>query len=276
MSSKRPRSGSYGSQMVAAAGSQNRALRTARYGTAGRYMKGKKKTRVAVLFRDRTVALGLGFGQADTFPQTQVVKLHYNYLLDMTMTGVSGSFVAQYAFRLNNIYDTVSAAGGTQPYYYDTLFGANGTAAPYRQWRVLKSKVDLQFLQDNSSATAAVMGGCSVGLDLQAIAGTTGGAQLAMQRPNTRIVPLSPLSSPSANNGMTVWVDHAKMLGVKDIKDADDQVGTYNSGPAGSEITFNVIAFPVDQTSDTSIQIWYRIHITYYVECRTLNTVTES
>jgi len=235
-----------------------------------------KKGSKPILWLDRTSAFGLSFPQANTFPVGQIVKLHYNYVSKLSSTGVSGIFMPERWFRLSNIYDPDTAVGGGQPYYYDTLFGSNGTSAPYAQWRVVRSKVDVQFYNDNTSGASACMAGVTVALNLNTTAGTVAATQLMMQRPNTKIVPCTTVNGPQGTPGFTLWVDHAKMMGVKDMKDADDQIGNYNAGPSGNELDVGLVMFPIDTTSDTTIEIWYRLHITYYVECRSVNTVTES
>jgi len=241
-----------------------------------RSSKRQAKRRLAILWLDRTVSKGLSFPQADTFPPTQMLKFHYNLVSSITTTGSGGVFVAEAFYRLNNIYDPVVAVGGAQPYYYDTVFGDTGTSAPYRNWRVIRTRIDIQFYNDNSSNTASLFAGAQVGLDLSAVSATTGGAQQLMERPNARTIPVGPQVGGTATSGFTLWVDHKKILGVKDMKDADDQVGTYNAGPSGPAINLGLFQFPVDTGSVSTVELWYRLHITYYVECRTLNTVTES
>lgn len=242
----------------------------------GRSSRGKSKGRVPILWLDRTVSFGLGIGQADTFPTPNVVKLHYNRLHNLQSTGTAGTFMPEELYRLNNIYDTVFSVGGTQPYYYDTLFGGNGAGAPYREWRVLRTKVEIQFFNDNSTSTTACFVGCGVGLDLSTTAQNVAASQLLMQRPNTRVVPCTANGNDQSCPAMTFWVDHKQLLGVKDMKDADNQVGTYNSGPNGNSINLLVFQFPVETSSTVTYDIWYRLHITFYVEARCLNTVDES
>lgn len=272
MLSKRPRSGS-GSQMSVASGSGRVA--TGRRGRSIVLFSKKKKASKPILWLDRTAALGLGFPQANTFPAGQVLKLHYNVIGDLTSTGSAGTFMPEKFYRLNSIYDPDASVGGAQPYYYDTLFGSNGTSAPYRQWRVIKTKVDLQWYNDNTSSGAAMMVGASVALDLNATAGNVAASQLMMQRPHTRIIPLPVMTGPGGINGMSFYVDHKQLLGVTNMKDADDQIGNYNSGPSGAEIILGLLTFPID-TAGNGAQVWYRLHITYTVECRTMNTVVES
>jgi len=272
MSSKRPRSAS-SSQIVMASGSGR--VGTFRKGRAIVLVSKKSKKTKPILWLDRTAALGLSFPQANTFPAGHVTKLHYNVIGDLTSTGVGGTFMPEKFYRLNSIYDPDAAVGGAQPYYYDTLFGSNGTSAPYRQWRILKTKIDLQWYNDNTSSGAAMMVGASIALDLNATAGTVAASQLMMQRPNTRIIPLPVMTGPAGVSGMTIYVDHKQMYGVQDMKDADDQIGNYNSGPSGAELILALLLFPID-TAGAGAQAWYRLHITYTVECRTLNTVVES
>jgi len=244
---------------------------------AGGFMRRGRRTsgRVPILWRDRTVAKGLSFPQADTFPSGQVVKLHYNVVGSLTCTGVSGTFLAEVLYRLNSVYDPQHAVGGAQPYYYDALFGGNGGAAPYNKYRVLRSRVDVLFFNDNSATTSNMMVGCSVALNLNATNGTVAASQLMMQRPNTRIVPLPPIVDQSTP-GFTFWVDNKQLLGRKDMKDADDQIANYDANPLGDEPRLGLFCFPIDTASVATVEIWYRLHITYYVECMGLNTSSES
>jgi len=282
MASKRPRGASWGSQMVPASGSMSgvvrpRLVRGSAIVWGKRSARRQGKKRVAVLFVDRTTAKGLGWPQANTFPVPYFTELHYNLVLSQDVNPNGGVFLDEDLFRLNSPYDPVVAVGGAQPYYYDTLFGANGTSAPYGEYRVLRSRVDIQFYNDNTSGGAAMMVGCYVGTDLATTATTAAGSQLLMQRANGRVVPCAPLSGGQATPGFTIYVDHAKMLGVKDMKDADDQIGAWNGNPPGTPVHLSVFSFPIDTGStSTGIQIFYRLHITYYVECREQNTVSES
>lgn len=251
---------------------------TVRRGSAAPFFaKKQKKKSVPVLWLDRTSARGLGFPQANTFPAGMVTKLHYNVVSDMTSTGTSGTFMPERFYRLNSLYDPDASLGGAQPYYYDTLFGVNGTSAPYRQWRVLKTRIDVQWYNDNTASGAAMMVGACVALDLNTTAGTVAASQLMMQRPHTRIVPLPVMSSGQGVAGFTFYVDHKQLLGVKDMKDADDQIGYSNNSPVGAEVSLGLFTFPIDTGNvSTAVQVWYRLHITYTVECRMLNTVVES
>lgn len=274
--SKRPRSSS---QLATPVASQNVVMvrrGKSKLGLVWARSARKGKKRVPVLFVMQTIALGFQFPQADTFAVPFFTKLHYNVVADLNATGTAGTFMPEVQYRLNNIYDPVVAVGGGQPYYYDTLFGSNGTSAPYRNWRVIKTRVDILWYNDNTSASASMMCGATVGLDLNATAQTVAASQLAMQRPNTRIIPVMPNASSGAVAGMTIYVDHKQLLGVTNMKDADDQIGYYNAGQSGQEVTLQLFTFPIDTASTSTIQMWYRLHITYTVECRTLNTVTES
>lgn len=239
-------------------------------------LKQMRKMRPAILWYNRTMGKGLGFPQATTFPAVYYTTLHYNKVGSLVSTGSAANFVASYFFRLNNVYDPDQTGTGGQPYYYDTLFGGNGAAAPYREWRVIRTRVDVEFYNDNTSGAAATMCGMTCDTNVSSVAATVAGSQLLMQRPNTRIIPVAPLSSGTATSGFTTYVDHKKLLGVKDMKDADDQIGTYNTSPTGAVINAVLWQFPIDTASVTQIEVWYRIHITYTVECRGLNTVDES
>lgn len=273
--SKRPRSSS---QVVPFAGSQTRVMRTARgaypvYGKS-RAARRTSKKRVPVLWLERTTARGLMFPQANTFPIPYYTELHFNKVDSLTVS--AGTFVAEKQYRLNGPYDPEFAVGGNQPYYYDTLLGGNGTSAPYSAYRVIRTRVDVQFYNDNTSVAAALMVGATVGINLNGVATTAAGAQLLMQRPETRIVPCPPQYAGGATPGFTMYCDHAKLLGVKDMKDADDQIALYNAVPSGAEVDLILHSFPIDTGNTSTAEVWFRLHITYYVELRQRNTVTES
>lgn len=272
---KRPRSSSL---ILSAPGSQKAVVRAVRgmypiYGKSRSHRRTAKK-RVPVLWLERTTARGLMFPQANTFPVPYFTELHFNKVDSLTVS--AGTFVAEKQYRLSGPYDLEVAVGGNQPYYYDTLIGGNGTSAPYSAYRVIKTRVDVQFYNDNTSVNAALMVGATVGLNLNGVAATAAGAQLLMQRPETRIIPCPPQYAGGATPGLTMFVDHAKLLGVKDMKDADDQVGAYNGLPSGAEVGLILHSFPIDTGNTNTAEVWFRLHITYYVELRQRNTVTES
>jgi len=268
VATKRPR---YSSQQSQARGSQTGR----RYG---------KKNAFALAARSRRKSLregtqwsplpyyAFGAGQARTFPARLVTKLVYNEMAYLTF---DSSTMAQPLYRLNAPYDIVVAIGGNQPYYYDTLCGPNGTLAPYYRYRVLYSTVYVEFMNVSNGSTGLYVG-AGVALALNTVGNDAAGQQLLMQRPGFRFAPLG--SSQGSNNqrGWKIFVSHKDLLGVKDMKDADDQCADYNGLPTGKEVNLMLVASCIDWTDATSRQVYYRLRIEQTVEFMDLNTVDES
>jgi len=213
-----------------------------------------------------------GPSQAQTFPARMVTKMIFNQIGALTCTNTA---MAVKEFRLNSPYDPDVDLGGNSAYYFDTLCGGNGTLSPYRKYRVLSSKAEVEFVnQDNASAGVYVGG--TVGIDVDGVDSDADGANLLMQRPGTKLVPLGTSGSGNSQRALIFYNSHKDLLGVKDMKDADDQIGAYNGNPPGSEIDLDLWVFPVDWSDTTARTVYYRARISYTVEFFELNTVVES
>lgn len=213
-----------------------------------------------------------GASQARTFPARMVTKLVYN---EMSYLTFDNSTIAQPVYRLNSCYDIVTAIGGNQPYYYDTLVGANGTGAPYSRYRVLYSNIYIEFMNISNAGTGLYVG-AGVGLNENGVSSTAAGQQLLMQRPGYRFAPLGVSTGSNNQRGWKIFVSHKDMLGVKDMKDAEDQAADYNSNPAGQEVNLMLTASVIDWADSTSRQVYYRLRVEQTVELMGLNVVEES
>lgn len=210
--------------------------------------------------------------QSRTFPARLKTNLVYNINSYMSC---DNSQLAQLFYRLNSPYDPDAAVGGNQPYYFDTLCGANGTGAPYAKFRVLWTKFHVEFY-NQFSTQAAMQVGAGVALDLNSVASSAAGMQLLCERGGFKVLPLLPAYSTGNQCGLHGFVSHKDMLGVKDIKDADDQIGTYATNPPGSIIHLMIFAGPLDWADTTIRQVYFRLRIEFEVEFFDLNTSSES
>lgn len=61
-------------------------------------------------------------------------------------------------WRGNSVYDCDLTGAGTQPRYVDTFLGASSTAAPYSQYRVIASKIELNIIPDPTLTSANNLG----------------------------------------------------------------------------------------------------------------------
>ena len=57
-----------------------------------------------------------------------------------------------YLYSINSLYDPNVTGTGNQPRFFDTLCGSNGGAAPYQQYRVYASKIEVTFIPTGSDS----------------------------------------------------------------------------------------------------------------------------
>lgn len=205
------------------------------------------------------------------FPSGKVYKLTYSDTTDLTGTGTAAP--AYFQVRANSPYDPDQTGAGHQPRYYDTLFGADNTSAPYRQYRVLSAKIRVDYF--SQGATVANLGDgavqvCKVGTQPFS-------TNLEMREgANSKIVTIG--SGYSANGIRTLTYNlsskvMARLLGIKDIKDDEDLVADYNANP-GAGINFNVYWSPIQAASAGVCTV--RWTVTYRIEAINLNDVATS
>lgn len=239
---------------------------------ARRYQKSKRGYMAEGLKWMAVPSYAFGPSQSRTFPSKLVTKLVYNESSYMTF---DNSTIAQPVYRLNSAYDIVAAVGGSQPYYFDTLCGANGTNAPYARYRVLYSTVTVEFINISNASTGMNVG-VGFGLNTNGVNSDAAGLQLLQQRPGYRHAPIGPSSGGTNKQSWRVFVSHRDLLGVKDMKDAADQVGDYNGNPPGAEVNLMLVAAPLDWSDSTSRQVYYRLRVEQTIEFLDLNVVQES
>lgn len=183
------------------------------------------------------------------------------------------STIHQGFYSLNDLHDVDGS--GAQPYYFDTLCSANGGSGVYSSFRVLWSKVCVEFNNITEDANPPTVG-LVVGVGLDSVSSSGSGLELLMQRPGSKFAPLNVRTGSNNQRAIKAFVSHRDLLGVKDMKDADDQVGKYNTAPSGSSVECMVAVSPTDFSDSTSRFCRYRLRIEYQVEFFDLNTVSQS
>jgi len=206
------------------------------------------------------------------FRTGQIWKLTYSQQNDLTANGTQ-TYPLYNIIRANSPYDPDQTGTGNQPRYYDTLFGADNSSAPYRQYRVVRAVAKVSFMSNASTVSA-------IG-DIAVQAQVVGGQVLTSARElseaaNCKHNLIGSGYSSAAIKTITYDLNSksmSRLLGIKDIKDDEDLVANYNANPA-SGINFIAYWQPIQSSSVSTITM--RWTITYYVEAMTLNDVADS
>jgi len=182
--------------------------------------------------------------------------------------------IAQKFYRLNGPQDIATAVGGTQAYFWDTLVGDNGGSQPYAKYRVLWSKFCVEFNNYHEDTNPPIVG-VVVAVGLNGVDSNAGGLELLMQRGGSKFVPLGCKSGSNNQRSIKGFVSHKDLLGVKDMKDADDQIADAATTP-DKEINLMIACAPTDFSDTTSRNIAFRLKIEFQVELFELNNVLSS
>ena len=114
------------------------------------------------------------------FPENLWTEVVYSDQFQLTCTAGA---LQQYTFAMNGLYDPNLTGTGSQPRYFDTLCGANTTAAPYRAYVVKAARMKVMaYAQGPDSA------GIPSVVAISGIAGTSTGPSTVteqMQRNDT-------------------------------------------------------------------------------------------
>ena len=81
------------------------------------------------------------------FPENLWTEVVYSDQFQLTCTAGA---LQQYTFAMNGLYDPNLTGTGSQPRYFDTLCGANTTAAPYRAYVVKAARMKGDGLRPRS------------------------------------------------------------------------------------------------------------------------------
>jgi len=96
------------------------------------------------------------------FPDSMVTRFKFSDTIGLSS---ASGVISNYTYRLNSIYDPDLVAVGHQPMWYDQFLGASAASAPYKNYRVLSSKMNVTFSYATAPATVATnQGPCLVGI----------------------------------------------------------------------------------------------------------------
>ena len=177
----------------------------------------------------------------------------------------------QYTFAMNGLYDPNLTGTGSQPRYFDTLCGANTTAAPYRAYVVKAARMKVMaYAQGPDSA------GIPSVVAISGIAGTSTGPSTVteqMQRNDTNYGLLSYYAGGKPIATVYRTCEVAPTLGVKDIEDANGTNAAYSANPTNLA-HFVVTVAPLNQSTAPVINL--NVEIRYWVKFYSLNDVVDS
>lgn len=214
-------------------------------------------------FNSSTAVMPLFKSVKQPFVDNMLVKLKYH-----TSVSISSSAGLQgyNTFNLNSIFDPDQTNVGHQPRYTDQLFASGG---PYLNYKVLATKIKVQFMNDNTSASALGYVGVFVRTDDASIPNDI---DQWGELPNMKYKLLTTMNSKQPIT-ITRYVNIARQLGIKDIADDDNAQALYNASPTDL-VQCDVIYAPLDQATTTSI--YAIVDLTYIVQCCDLQTIARS
>ena len=202
------------------------------------------------------------------FPENLWTEVVYSDQFQLTCTAGA---LQQYTFAMNGLYDPNLTGTGSQPRYFDTLCGANTTAAPYRAYVVKAARMKVMaYAQGPDSA------GIPSVVAISGIAGTSTGPSTVteqMQRNDTNYGLLSYYAGGKPIATVYRTCEVAPTLGVKDIEDANGTNAAYSANPTNLA-HFVVTVAPLNQSTAPVINL--NVEIRYWVKFYSLNDVVDS
>lgn len=203
-------------------------------------------------------------------PFPRELYTEFTYSEDVTVsstTGVPGT----YLFSTNDLYDPNVTGTGHQPRYFDTLVGANGGSAPYKNFRVFGSRISIEAYPTGSDSTS--MRGL-VGIGAFNTTSTVPSTTAEMrERDDFKVKPIGYWSGGHDFVKMTRYVSNKILFGIKDIKDDDNIVGDNAAGPS-KQARWCIAYSPMDDTTSRDLRV--NVRITYYAMLFNLNDVADS
>lgn len=194
----------------------------------------------------------------------------FTYTETIAVTQVTAGVPQAYVFRANGPFDPNQTSTGGQPRYYDSLLGAEGGTAPYRNYRVHASKIKVDIYPQDSTASAgnvlvSVIPGRST-------IGTPSSVDEQRERPYGKSVAMTTLGSwkPYRLSNFTKMKTH---LGVKDLTDDPSSAALYNANPS-SEVYWNIIVTAINSSATATLHM--QVTITYFVQLYSLTDVADS
>lgn len=201
------------------------------------------------------------------YPDKLVTNLRYVDTVNLTGgAGVVGANV----FRMNGLFDPDYSGVGHQPYYFDQLCGAAGSA-PYLKYRVLGSKITTKFMiKDAPSTAAANVGPVVVGLLMSATNGLYGSTASALcEASGCQWTYLG--DKGAANNVVTLYGTYQPSRDLGNDEGDDTVAASYNANPSQM---FNGIPWKVDTVGAAVVTAL--VEIDFRVEFYDRNEVAQS
>lgn len=201
------------------------------------------------------------------FPPNLFTALTYSERF--TLNQLVGGTPGVQTFRANSLYDPNLTGVGHQPRYFDTLCGADGTAAPYSHYRVHACKIKLTvwaFTDVSSYGTMVAI------IPRESTASTVDSFEEMSERAYSRT---RALGTQYAKTPITMkhFVKNKVLLGHKDLQDVDECAATYNNNPS-EQVYIDVAACNIDPNNVITVNC--SIQLVYFVQFFGLNDVADS
>lgn len=197
------------------------------------------------------------------FGMTKFATLRYSTYTVLTSTD---TWQTQ-TYRLNSLYDPDFTGAGAQPRFYDTLCGANDTAAPYNSYRVHGARVKVNFLNANSSGNSTgivairARNASSTALSPSVPSGIV---QAVGEVPYTSWRWITSSGSDGCRRTFSKYFPIKPFYSVKDIRDHVELSAAYNTSPENI-VLLDCHASTVNASS-TPYNYQLTVSITYYCE----------
>lgn len=176
-----------------------------------------------------------------------------------------------YLYSINSLYDPNVTGTGNQPRFFDTLCGSNGGSAPYQQYRVYASKIEVTFIPTGSDSVT-MRGLVGIGLFNTTATGPSTLSEM-LARSDYKNKTLGYWSGGHDICKITRRCNNAQFFDVKDIVDNPDHFASYNANPASSG-RWGITYVPYDEVSNRTLQMF--VKIIYDCEFFNRNDVADS
>lgn len=200
------------------------------------------------------------------FPPRLFTALTYSERFSLVQ--LVGGTPGVYTFRGNSLNDPNLSGAGHQPRYFDTLCGADGTAAPYHNYRVHAVKVKFTVWSITGDGTFT---GMLAIIPRQDTASTVDSFDEMQERAYSRTKTIGTVyTKPTV---MKHYIKNKVLLGHKDLSDVDECAAVYNANP--TEQTFiDFVVCCVDP--DNTVTAYASVQLTYFTEFYGLTDVADS
>lgn len=218
-------------------------------GKSGNVRKGSRRSRPTALSHS-----------PNTFPKNLYTKLTYT---DLDQINCVGGTIGQLTYNINDCFDPYNPIGGHQPRFFDALCGPQGGGAPYSNFRVFGCLVDLTFINlDPTVDQAEAFCHWRLSNDSQLTDILDIGEVY-----NTKHRTVGSGNSAKGIRRIKKFIKMAPMLGVKDLKDDPNTLGSDTASPSELvQLDIGVQPFElVNVTYDVITKLTYFVQFTNQV-----------